>query len=293
MGGLSLADMRPSAEKLVIAALFLAACTGPGASGTSPTISNSTTMGLPGTTGAPTPSCDRAIEFTEGGRVASMERLGSDAQTVGLISWEAPSQCETFTISFVSSEGAPATTPPSVTVDFLDPAPILRIALDATGSVIADQVVDTGLVDRLFVVDSIDGGVFIDLHLKGPAQARVSTGESPATLQLELQPGLVDHPNRPVVIEDLVLISPMEGSDVDSPVEVSGYARKTSGGLVVIATSGDLVLGEHQLEPAGEVGSWGEFRTSLALDPGPVTIFAGEDLGPGGLEGVTVQMTVG
>ena len=291
MAGLSLTDMRPRAETLVIAVLLLAACTGPLTPG--PTSSTSTTMSLPGTTGAPTPPCDRAIEFTEGGRVASLDSPGSDAQTVGLISWEAPSECETFTIAFVSSEGAPATTPPSVTVDFLDPAPILRIALDATGSVIADQVVDTGLVERLFVVDSVDGGVFIDLHLKGPAQARVSTGESPATLQLELQPGLVDRPNRPMVIEDLVVISPMEGSEVDSPVEVSGYARKAPGGLVVIATSGDLVLGEHHLEPAGEEGSWGEFRTSLALDPGSVTVFTGEDLGPGGLEGVTIQMTVG
>jgi hypothetical protein len=97
------------------------------------------------------------------------------------------------------------------------------------------------------------------------------------------------------VVEDgLVVVSPMEGVTAISPVTITGYVRRLEGGLLVIATSGNLVLGEHQVEPAVGTGAWSEFRTTLALDRGPVTVFVGEEsAGAGGLEGVTIPITVG
>jgi hypothetical protein len=249
------------------------------------------------TTNPPAPSSTQPVpcsgnEFIEGGHVAEIDGAGSDAQTIGLISWAVRGGCETFTVGFGSSEGAPATTPPTVIVDFLDPAPILRVTLGVSGSVVADQLVDSGLVERLFVVNGLDGRLYLDIHLKGAAQARVSTRQSPASVSVELQQGIVDPAGAPIVGERLVVISPLEGVANSSPVTISGYTRGVESGLLVIATSGDVVLGEHQLDPAQGAGVWSEFTTTLALDEGEVTIFIGEE-GTDGLEGVTIPITVG
>lgn len=239
------------------------------------------------------PGCPDPGEFEEGGHVGRINQQLSDASTIGAISWDENDACETFTISFETSEGAPATTPPSVIVDYLDPAPIIRIRLDTDTTLITDQLVETALVDRLYVVRALDGGMFIDLHLGSPAQSRISIDTSPATFRIDLQPGIVDHPVGPAIAPLTVVIRPQQGGTASSPVEIVGYSRTFEANVMVIATAGGQVVARANTTAADYIDTWGEFRMEVEIPPGVVSMFVG-DQSPedGSLEGVTFSLSV-
>ena len=243
------------------------------------------------TTIPPSDSCSQD-ESVEGGAVGALPNPGSDAQSLSGITWATLPGCERFTLVFASSEGAPATTPPSVDVAYLGQAPVIRMELGITSSVIREQLVGTGLVERVYVVRALDGSMFVDLLLAGPAKASIDTSDSPAGITLELQPGIVDHLARPVTEDDLVLITPLDDAVTGSTVTVGGYTRGHNDGVVVIATTGDVVLGEHLLPQPEDTWSWSEFTTELALDAGSVSLFVGERLAGTGLDGVSITLTV-
>ena len=239
------------------------------------------------------PGCANEGEFTEGGHVDRINQQLSDATTIGAISWEVSPACEIFTISFQTSEGAPATTPPAVIVDYLDSLPIIRIALDTEATVVTDQLVETALVERLYVVKALDGGMFIDLHLRAPAQSLVSIDTSPATLRLDLQPGIVESPDRPAITDLTVVISPSEGDAVASPLEVTGYSRTFEANVMFIATSGGQVVARANTTAADSGETWGEFVGSLEIGPGPISLFVGDQSAEdGSLQGVTLALAV-
>ena len=225
--------------------------------------------------------------------MATIEQTSSDSSMIGLISWEAEEACETFTVTFETSEGAPATTPPGVEVVYVDGAPVIRIALDTEQTVITDQLVETDLVERLYVVRALDGGMFIDLHLAAPAQAHVAVENSPARLVLDLQPGIVEYPTSAAISAIAVLVAPLDEAIVPADVEVEGYTRTFESNVMIIATSGDHVVAEENTTAADSVETWGEFRMSLTLPTGDVSLFVG-DQSPedGSLEGVTISLTV-
>jgi hypothetical protein len=259
---------------------------------TSTTTTGSTLVPGTVTTTPVSDTCSRE-DMTEGGQVANVPNPGTDAQSLSGASWTTLPGCELFTFRFATSEGAPATTPPSIEVRYMDPAPVVRIALGVTTAVLREQLVETSLVQGMYAVRGVDGAMFVDLLLAGPAKARVDVSSSPAAITVELQPGIVDHPTGPELVDDLVLISPLDGATAGRTVAVAGYARGYEEGVVVIATSGDSVLGEHRLPPAEDGWMWTEFTTELALDPGSVNLFVGEQLPTSGLQGVSVTLTVG
>ena len=83
-----------------------------------------------GSTLPPVVDCPGAGEFSEGGGIANAEEEASDATALGQLSWEATDQCESFLLEFVTNEGAPATTVPTVRVDHLESFQVLRVRLD-------------------------------------------------------------------------------------------------------------------------------------------------------------------
>jgi hypothetical protein len=278
----------------VVVLLALVGCTeaGNGETTTAPTTtapSTTTTMG-----GGPTVACDRPAEFIEGGMVVPVGDIDSDAGMIGPISWaDLGTGCEEFTIVFQSAEGAPATTAPLVTARFVDSLSILRIGVDAPSSAVIDQVVGSGLVDHLYVVHSLTGQSFIDLHLTGPVRVRVSAFGTPARVVVELLPGVIPVTSRPIVGERLVVTRPLEGSSSASPVIVAGYARNFDDGVLVIATAGTETLYEQTFPLTADVTGWIEFRAILSVPSGPILVFVGEDPpGPGLLSGVVIPMTV-
>jgi Immunoglobulin-like domain of bacterial spore germination len=231
--------------------------------------------------------------FVEDGTIASFDQDQSDSIVIGRISWIADEACETFSFSFVTSEGAPATTPPTVTAAYVEGVPVIRLAVDADLTVITDQLVETPLIDRLYVVRSLERGSFIDLHLAAPAQARLQIGGSPARVTLDLQPGIVEYPKAATVSDLVVVMTPLDTEVVTPTIEVTGYTRTFESNVMIIATAGDQLVAEKNTTAAGSLDTWGEFRARVVLPPGEVSLFVGdENAENGGLEGVTISLTV-
>ena len=272
--------------------LVLSACAQPGVSETTGATTSSTTP-TPTSTLPPVVECPGEGEFEEGGGIADLHGSGSDSARLGRVSWEESDRCETFNFDFETSEGAPATTTPDVQVDHLESFQVIRISIDVDSSVVIDQLVETDLVERLYVVRALDGGMFADLHLAAPAAARATALASPARLSVELRPGFVPIEGRPSQSQGVVLVSPTTDADVAPTTQLSGYARTSEGSVLIVVTqAGSLVL-ETNTTAAESDSAWGEFIMDLTLPPGEVSVFAGErSPGDGSLDGLTIDLSV-
>lgn len=212
---------------------------------------------------------------------------------LGLISRQVVDGCERFGFDFDTTQDAPATTPPSVTASFLEGNRVIRIDLGIDRTVITDQLVETALVSRVYVVRSLEGSLFVDIHLRESANARVTVSNSPARLLLELNPGSGELAALPAVSDHTVLISPSDGATVGTEFEVTGYARSPEASVLIVATSGDEVIFQQSTTAADWVDTWGEFSAEVALPEGVVNLFVGEESpNDGGLDGVTLTLTV-
>ena len=273
--------------------LLIAACGAVSGTSTTTTILPTTSIPTPPTIVDPILGCPEDTQFSEEGRVVRIDQPSSDTGILGLIAWQAEEGCERFGLDFETTEGAPATTPPSVVVEFLSSRQVLRIHLDLEETVITDQLVETNLVERLYVVRALDGGMFVDLHLRASAAARASISNSPARLTLELQPGNEDIEEFAATSDLAVVVVPPEGSTVGGSVDVSGYARTFESNVLIIATAGDDLIAETSVTAADSELTWGEFEATVELPAGEASIFAGEeDAEDGGLVGVTVNVVV-
>lgn len=238
--------------------------------------------------------CPEDTDFVGEGRIERITQPSSDSGTLGLISIQSADGCERLGFDFETVENAPATTPPSIDAEFLEGEGIVRVRMNIGQTVITDQLVESQLVDRLFVVRALDGSMFIDVHLARPARARVSVANSPAGLTLELSPRDGELPQPAAITERTVLVAPLSESVLDgNGVEVAGYARTFEANVVVLATSGGEVAARVNTTAADWVETWGEFQTELTLTPGLYDLFAGEESADNGsLEGVTLKLTV-
>ncbi|MGD2043738.1 MAG: Gmad2 immunoglobulin-like domain-containing protein [Acidimicrobiia bacterium] len=284
--------MRSAPGRLLLSVLALccAACTG----SASPT-TISTTTSLPGSTSTLPPpiDCPGAGDFEEGGGIADVEGELSDSSLLGSISWDVNDRCESFVFEFETSEGAPATSVPDIQIGHLDSFQVIRISLGVNAAVLTDQLVETDLVERLYVVRSLEGGLFVDLHLSSPAGARARVQSSPATLTVDLRPGLVEFVGTAETGENVVLVSPTPATEVGTTTELSGYSRTFEANVTVIVTQIDEVVVETSTIAADYIETWGEFRTELTLPPGDVSVFVGEaSPEDGSLSGITVDLTV-
>lgn len=247
---------------------------------------------IPTTTMPLVAGCPAEGEFTEGGEINRIEQSNSDTSTIGLITWEAEEACETFSITFETAEGAPATTPPEVFAYYVDGAPVVRIKLDAERTVITDQLVETPMVERLFVVRALDRTLYIDLHLASPAQTRVSVESSPARLVVNLQPGIVEYPVGVAIGDGVVVVSPLDESTQPTVFAVTGYSRTFKANVLLIATAGGEIIDQTFTGAADYLETWGEFEADLVIPPGEVSLFVGEESPQDGtLQGVTITVT--
>jgi hypothetical protein len=270
----------------------LVACAQTGDPGTTEEAPSSTSP-TPTSTLPPVVDCPGEGEFEEGGGIADLDGSGSDSARLGRVSWETSDRCETFNFDFETSEGAPATTTPDVRVDHLESFQVIRISIDVESSVVIDQIVETGLVDRLYVVRALDGGMFVDLHLAAPAAARATALTSPARLSLELRPGFVPIEGSPTHGGEVVLVSPTADAEIAPSTELRGYARTTEGSLLIMVTQAGTLVAETSTAVADATGAWGEFQVELTLPPGEVSVFAGErNPDDDGLDGLTVDFSV-
>ncbi len=277
--------------------LLLAACI-PTTNATTTSIAapaaTTTTLEAPTTVAVtePTLGCADASDFLGSGQVARIDQPSTDSIILGLISWDVTDGCERFRLDFETNEGAPATTPPSVAVEFLASGQILRLHLDVDRTVLTDQLVETVLVDRLYVVRSLDGGMFVDLHLAAPSQARAEVRNSPAGLTVELQMGIQPFTGTATVGDQVVVVEPSPGAETSTTFEVNGYARTFEGNVLVVVTSAGQAVAKTNTQAADWAETWGEFQTTVEVLPGPTSLFVGEESqDDGSLSGAMVEIT--
>jgi hypothetical protein len=217
----------------------------------------------------------------------------SDSSKVGLITWRANPGCEVVQIDFETAEGAPATTPPSVDIEYLDSLQVLRIAVSAVDTVITDQLVQTELVDRLYTITSLEGEMFVDLHLLQPTQARARITTSPARVFIELQRGPGEFLGHAALSDVAVLTDPWESAIVATNLEVTGYAMTPDDLVTIIATNNGTVAVESTIETAAG-STWAEFKTRIDIPTGETSLFVGQQSeDEPGLAGITVGISTG
>ncbi|HEX6300755.1 MAG TPA: Gmad2 immunoglobulin-like domain-containing protein [Acidimicrobiia bacterium] len=275
-------------------ALFAAACNGNGTTSTiATTAATTSTLSVPTSTLPPVVDCPGEGEFEEGGGIAEFDATGSDSSTIGRISWETSDRCETFHFDFETSEGAPATTVPAITVDHLESFQVVRMSMDIDASVVTDQLIETELVDRLYVVRALDGSMFVDLHLSEPAAVRATILSSPARLSIDLRPGFVPFVGESTIDDQFVLVSPPDQAQVESPIEMVGYSRTDDDTVLVLVSQAGSIVTETETTAPDTSETWGEFRLDLSLPAGEVSVFLGQrSTADGSLAGISVDLTV-
>lgn len=278
---------------IVLASCLFVACTENAAPTTTTTSTTVPTTSAPTSTLPPVIECPGDGDFGEGGGIASVDGVGSDASRLGRISWQQNEQCETFTLQFETSEGAPATAVPTIEISHLESYQVIRIDMDVDATAITDQLVETELVEELYVVRKLDGGMFVDFHLAGPAAARARFQTPSARLEVDLRPGFVPFTGSSAVDDNVVVVSPPRNGNVDPTTQFMGYSRTFEANVTVIATQGNEVVAETNTTAADYTETWGEFLVELGLPPGEVSVFFGEASPEDGtLDGVTLDLTV-
>jgi hypothetical protein len=231
--------------------------------------------------------------MVDGGQVVDIDQPTSDAESIGLIGWEADTGCERFTIELVTAEGAPATTPPSVTVELIRDLGILRVHLGVERTAVTDQLVETALVGRYFVAREIDRSLFVDLHLSSPAVARASVNSGPGTVVVELEPGGGPFTGTPALGDLVVLTSPLPGASA-VPVLIEGYGRPFEATVVYWFEQDSTILLQDITNSTDYSETWGSFSTTA--DPGisgEVQLFVGQlSAEDGSARGVTVDLVL-
>ncbi|MGH8924842.1 MAG: Gmad2 immunoglobulin-like domain-containing protein [Acidimicrobiia bacterium] len=282
--------------------LALTACTpGGGTTSTEPSATSgpiTTTAEAATTTGSEAPTtteggggCGEGEELTDDGEVASAAGTASDAEQIGAITWETTPDCERFIIDFVTAQAAPATSAPAMSAELLRSAAVLRVFLDLEATSVTDQLVQSGLVDRVYVARRADRSLFVDFHLATPAVARVNVAESPAQVLVELEPGGSDYDGLAAFAQNVVVISPTTGP-VEVPTEISGYSRNFEANTIARITQEGATLDEDFTTAADWTETWGEY--SLALNPagsGAAELFVGEQSAQDGSDrGVVIDI---
>lgn len=266
---------------LLAGALIFAACTAQSPSVTTlppPTTSStstpatstaSTSATLPVDTTSPSEDCPEGDVMVADGQLLDFDRPGSDATRIAGITWRTTGTCQIVSISFATEDGAPATTPPTMTARVLRSAGVLRISTTTPSSVIVDQLVEDGQVDRLFVPVDAAGSRFIDLVLNGPTVARARVLTSPARLELDLQPGGPEEIGRPLMSSELVVVEPGSAAVAEPVLDVSGYS---TGGLEQVNLKvllEESTVTETTLTLESNTGVWTEFSLAIPVGERP------------------------
>lgn len=262
----------------VVLALAVAACDATGSAPVTPTPADDppsttnpvTTTTVPAPTTTPAgDGCPSGEVMLADGLLLQEERPGSDGQRISAITWRTTGACGVVTISFTTEDGAPATTPPTLTARLLRPAGVLRVETAATTSTISDQLVESDLVQRLFVPVTDTGTRFIDFTLSEAVVARARTLTSPARIEIELQAGGLPDMGSPLVDERLVIVEPGSGATMGPVVDVTGYSIGEAETLTLSILSGGATIEEQVVELEPAVAQWRAFEIAIPMGDRP------------------------
>ncbi|MPZ53023.1 MAG: hypothetical protein GEU79_09890 [Acidimicrobiia bacterium] len=187
----------------------------------------------------------------------------SDAGLLSSITWEDRGECEAFILRFETTNGAPATTPPGFAALLRRGVGVLRIELDLTETLIAQQLVESRFVSAIYVPVHDNGTRFADLVLSNDALARVTTSRSPGTIEVQLHPGGEPIASTPMMTDNIVLVSFSARDGTPGTVVLAGYTTGSALRVVAPGTDSTLVLRE-EVEGAQP---WTGFETEIQMEP--------------------------
>jgi hypothetical protein len=199
------------------------------------------------------------------GGLLSFDRPTADGTRIAGITWQTAGACHVFTLSFATADGAPATSPPTVDASLLRNAGVLRIETEATASVVVDQLVGEGMVERLFVPVDEAGFRLVDLVLSGPAVARARILTSPARLEVEIQPGGSEAAGRPLMSPSVVIVEPGSAAVAEPIIDLAGYSIGEVESLGVDVLMGEETVSETTLELEPSPGLWTAFHLTIPV----------------------------
>ena len=289
----------------VVLSFLVASCTESTATTTStsvPTTSSSTSSST--TPAAPdlAPCLAGDQPFATDGALASglLNGRQGDAEQVAGLSWTAFEGCERLVVELATAGGAPAIEPGGVRAELIRDQGIIRLRLNdlVTSTAIADRVVERELVDRVYVVRSLDGDLYVDIHLGSAVLARASISRSPAAVIVDLQAGGPELEARPAVSDTAVVVTPT-GRSAEYPLLIEGYARTFEATVLLRIRQGNRVEAEEVTSSADYLITWGEswreYRFEVSGGPnGKVDVFVGEDSPEDGTErGAHFTLVVG
>lgn len=256
------------APAVVVITVTLTACTP-----TQPADSPTTTSPVPTSTTvvpAAVPDClAGTLPFAAQGIAAALDSPRPDATTIGGIRWQGEEECERIVIEFLGDGGSPATRLGPVGVTVAPDSGIVRISLpdEVEASAIGDSVITGSLVDRIYVVEGIEDGLVVDVHLAARAAARAFTTSSPSRLVVDLRP-ISDDPlgSAPDTGDGVVVASPLPGPGL-YPVQVVGYAAPGVEAVSVTLTDGGGVVVSRSVSTATDQYVWRAFAVTISDGP--------------------------
>src|SRR6185503_12140627 len=235
--------------------------------------------------------------FMEKGTVVAQGHEHGDATQVSSLIAAKAGSGERFLVGFARADGFPATTIGKVTVDFLREQRVIRIHLpiEVVSTGITDNSFTGQFTDRAYVVRALDeAGLYVDLHLRSAAAARVDVYSGPALVAVELKEGGEMLPPWPLTSERVVVLTPARDGRVSYPFEVMGYARTFEANVVAeLRTDGGQPT-RKTATAADYASAWGEYRMRFEDGPhGRLKLFVGEySAKDGSPQGVTTNLHV-
>lgn len=255
-----------------------------------------TTAGGAPAADAPTPMKTGEFgEFAEDGPLGVVGSRAGDATQVSSLVVGSSGQGEQFVIGFSKADGLPAAAVGPSLVEFLRPLGLVRIRLpkDVVTTAIADNVFATFLAQNAYVVRAAGGdSMFIDLHLRSAAKARVRAAENPALIVVELESGGSPLPAAAAVRSNVVVVEPRAGRAA-FPLAINGYSRTFEANVIAQLRRGGAIAGRTHGTAADWVSTWGEYRLRIESAPGSGggELFVGEHSAQDGSEhGVTIPL---
>lgn len=233
-------------------------------------------------------------EFVRDGSIPMGAGVSGDAGQVSGWSVAREEGCERFEISLAAEGGAPATTPGSVEAEVLAELGIIRIHLDPSivSTAVVDHTFESDLVQSAYTVRSVEGGVYIDIHLAGGAAARAHLERSPARVIVDLVPA--DESTASAAVGERIVVTAPVGRLAVYPLFVRGYARTFEGNVIARLHKEGRDPLETFATAADYLEMWGEFEMVFEEGPaGPVDLEVGNVNAESGIfEGVELFLVI-
>jgi hypothetical protein len=200
--------------------------------------------------------------------ISAFGGANGDATQISEIGWAAHEGCERIVVDLLTADGAPAGALDPVGVDYDPDRGVIRVNLpDAIArSSVSDSLVDGALVSRVYVVETEERGLAIDVHIvPGTTLAlRAFEVDSPSRIVIDVKEQEGAPEVQGVAVgPSVVILSPLADA-TETSLTVAGYARSTSGfvEIRIFERSAEDPLAEEALE-LGSSDLWKEFRTEL------------------------------